>query len=205
MRTHLQTHKKSTFTLDKTWPCRFRCTLCMHIHTNAPCALSLRWFMSVRLRFAWFILLKLRCAPEGLHSPLHTHTHTLHGGLLVTKPWRKVCVCVCAHVLMWSWRFAVVHAMYFCFYCAYVCAHTLKYALKCSVRIINVWFSLSVHQILWCVLAYVFLCKSLVCMESMDVCETVRSQCTHAYASNNIPAQVRRCVCVCWPAFSMSV
>lgn len=81
----------------------FRCTLCMHIRTHTPH--WLRWFMSVRLRFAWFILLKLHCAPEGLDSPLHS----LHGGLLVTEERKKGCAWACAFA--WSWRFVSVHTV----------------------------------------------------------------------------------------------
>lgn len=101
---HRNDSHTQTFMLDKTWTCSFfRCTLCMHIRTHPPH--WLRWFMSVRLRFAWFILLKLHCAPEGLDSPLHS----LHGGLLVTEERKKGCAWACAFA--WSWRFVSVHTV----------------------------------------------------------------------------------------------
>lgn len=116
---HTCTYKKPTHTqmlILKSWKCRFQCTLCTHIRAcTQDTQLGLRWFMSVRLRFAWFILLKLHCAPEGLSSPLHT----LHGGLLVRKHRRNV------RVLAWSLD------LFWCMYlqcsqhvCVYRCACT---------------------------------------------------------------------------------
>lgn len=95
-------------------------------HTNTV-SHSLRWFMTVRLRFAWFILLKLHCAPEGLNPPLHT----MHGGLLTAKQQRNVRLCACLHIFVFVHTSSVI-----CFYCVGVHTALITLAKECLESII---------------------------------------------------------------------
>lgn len=103
-----------------------------------------------------------------------------------------MCVCACAYVVM-KIRCGACSVLLLLL-CVCVCTHTQvcfemqRTHNKCVV------LSFCSSNPVVCFGVCVSVPK---CMESMDVCETVLSQCTHAYASNNIPAQVRRCVCVC--------